>query len=437
MDNAMEKLEMYMTPIAIKLDQNKYLSAIKDGFFGVTSILIVGSVFLLFSSLPINGYPEFMAGLFGPDWAQFFLIPYNMTMNLMNIYVMIGMARSLSKSYEVDDLGAMILTLVSFFIITPQTVDVNEAAAIPTGSLGASGLFLGMLTAIVATEIYRLVIQKGWVIKFPDSVPANVAIAFSALIPSLFIILIFTVVRLGFAMTPYGSANDFIFNILQKPLLSLGGSLGANLLAILLAQLLWSFGIHGANIVNSIMTPIRLALTVENAEAFQAGKELPNIMTSQFISYLPTMGGSGATLGLILLMLTMAKSKQVKTLGRLALAPGLFNINEPIIFGMPIVLNPIMIIPFILVPLISTVLSYAVMAIGLVPLTNGVNLPWTTPAPIGMFLVSGWRGGVWSIILMLLQAAMYYPFFRIVDNNAYALEQESEAMTEMAEETIA
>lgn len=185
------------------------------------------------------------------------------------------------------------------------------------------------------------------------------------------------------------------------------------------------------------MTPIRLALTVENAEAFQAGKELPNIMTTQFISYLPTMGGSGATLGLILLMLTMAKSKQVKTLGRLALAPGLFNINEPIIFGMPIVLNPIMIIPFILVPLISTVLSYAVMAIGLVPLTNGVNLPWTTPAPIGMFLVSGWRGGVWSIILMLLQAAMYYPFFRIVDNNAYALEQESEAMTEMAEETIA
>lgn len=138
------------------------------------------------------------------------------------------------------------------------------------------------------------------------------------------------------------------------------------------------------------------------------------------------MGGSGATLGLTLLMLTAAKSKQFKTLGGLAIAPGFFNINEPIIFGIPIVLNPIMLIPFILVPLVSTVLSYVVMNIGFVPFTNGVNLPWTTPAPIGMFIVSGWRCGVWSLILMVLQAGMYYPFFRVVDNNAYVLETEGE-----------
>jgi len=426
MENALNKMEALMTPIAMKLDQNKYLTAIKDGFFGVTSILIVGSTFLLFSNLPIPNYPEFMAGIFGVNWAEFFNVPYNMTMNLMNLYVIIGMARSLAKTYKVDDLGASITALVSFFILTPSVLDVNEASAIPMGSLGASGLFLGMATAIISTEIYRYVIQKGWVIKFPDTVPSNVALAFSALIPALINILLFNLIRMGFAMTEYGHANEFIFNILQQPLLALGGSLGANLIAILIAQLLWSFGIHGANIVNAIMTPIRLALTVDNANAFQAGEELPHIMTTQFISYLPTMGGSGATLGLTLLMLTVAKSKQFKTLGGLAIAPGFFNINEPIIFGIPIVLNPIMLIPFILVPLVSTVLSYVVMNVGLVPFTNGVNLPWTTPAPIGMFIVSGWRGGVWSLILMVLQAGMYYPFFRVVDNNAYVLETEGE-----------
>ncbi|HLR91715.1 MAG TPA: PTS sugar transporter subunit IIC [Atopostipes sp.] len=434
MDNIMNRVESLMTPIAMKLDQNKYLSAIKDGFFGVTSILIVGSVFLLFANLPIPGYPEFMAGLFGENWAEFFNIPYTMTMNLMNIYVIIGMARSLARQYKVDDLGASIIALVSFFILTPQVLDVNEAAAIPMGSLGASGLFLGMITAILSTEIYRYVIQRGWVIKFPDTVPSNVALAFSALIPALINILLFNLIRMGFAMTQYGHANEFIFNILQAPLQALGGSVGANVLAMFAQQVLWSFGIHGANIVGAIMNPIRLALTAENANAFQAGQELPHIMTVQFNAFLPTMGGSGATLGLTLLMLTAAKSKQFKTLGGLALGPGIFNINEPIIFGIPIVLNPIMLIPFILVPMISIVLSYFVMVTGLVPLTNGVNLPWTTPAPIGMFLVSGWRGAAWTIILMLLQAGMYYPFFRIVDNRAYILETEGqEGLDERAE----
>lgn len=422
MDGFLNKMESVMAPIALKLDQNKYLTAVKDGFFGVTSILIVGSIFLLFSSLPIPGYPEFMAGLFGDNWAQFFLIPYNWTMNVMNLYVVIGMARSLAKQYKVDDLGAIIVSLVALLIVTPQLTDADGAGGIPVANLGASGLFLGMIVAITATEIYRWVIEKGWVIKFPDSVPSNVSTAFSALTPAVIIMLIFNFIRMGFEMTDYGSANQFIFTVLQTPLLALGGSLGANLIAIFLAQLLWSFGIHGANIVNSIMTPVRLALTVENAEAWGAGKELPNIMTTQFISYLPTIGGSGATFGLMFLMIFVAKSTQFKTLGKLALGPGLFNINEPIIFGIPIVLNPVMLIPFIFVPLIIATLSYIVMNIGLVPYTNGVNLPWTTPAPIGMFLVSGWRGGVWSLIVAVLSAVMYYPFFRVVDNQAYAIE---------------
>lgn len=422
MDGLLNKMETTMAPIALKLDQNKYLTAVKDGFFGVTSILIVGSIFLLFSSLPIPGYPEFMAGIFGDNWAQFFLIPYDWTMNVMNLYVVIGMARSLSKQYKVDDLGAIIVSLVALLIVTPAIVDVDGASGIPVANLGASGLFLGMIVAIVTTEIYRWVIEKGWIIKFPESVPSNVSTAFSALIPATIIMLIFNFVRMGFEMTSFGSANQFIFDVLQTPLLALGGSLGANLVAIFLAQLLWSFGIHGANIVNSIMTPVRLALTVENAEAWSAGKELPNIMTSQFISFLPTMGGSGATFGLLVLMLFMAKSTQFKTLGKLAAGPGFFNINEPIIFGIPIVLNPVMLIPFILTPLIITVLSYLVMTIGLVPLTNGVNLPWTTPGPIGMFLVSGWRGGLWSLIVIAISAVIYYPFFRVVDNQAYAIE---------------
>lgn len=191
MEKALNKLSDILSPIAFKLDANRYLSAVKAGFFGAMSLLIIGSIFLLFANIPIEGYPEFMEGVLGFNWDTYFMVPYNMTMEIMTPFVMVGIAKSLANYYKVDDIGAILLALVSFFILTPSIVTAEGATGIPTLNLSASGLFVGMIAAVLSTEIYRWVIQKGWIIKMPDSVPSNVARSFSALVPGLIVIILF------------------------------------------------------------------------------------------------------------------------------------------------------------------------------------------------------------------------------------------------------
>ena len=422
MDKFLEFLEGKLGPIAYKLNANRYLSAIKEGFFGAMSLLIIGSMFLLVANLPIPGYADFMAGVFGADWTQFFMVPFDMTMNIMTIFVMIGMAKDLCKTYGIDDVAGIIYALVGFLILTPSILSTDNAAGIPMGNLSASGLFLGMMSTVLAVEIVRFVLGRGWTIKMPDSVPANVARSFDALIPGLFVILVFDILKLIFAMTSFETAQAFIFEIIQAPLTSIGATLPATILVVILETLLFSFGLHGPNILGAVMNPIWLTLTAENASAYAAGEVLPNIVNAQFYANFIKIGGAGATFGLALLCLFVAKSSQFKTLGKLAIGPAIFNINEPLIVGMPIVLNPILMIPFIVSPVVMTTLTYILMNIGLIPLTNGVNIPWTTPPIISGFLISGWQGAVWQVIEMGLSALIFYPFFKLEDNKAYQIE---------------
>ena len=422
MDKFLEFLEGKLGPIAYKLNANRYLSAIKEGFFGAMSLLIIGSMFLLVANLPIPGYADFMAGVFGADWTQFFMVPFDMTMNIMTIFVMIGMAKDLCKTYGIDDVAGIIYALVGFLILTPSILSTDNAAGIPMGNLSASGLFLGMMSTVLAVEIVRFVLGRGWTIKMPDSVPANVARSFDALIPGLFVIFVFDILKLIFAMTSFETAQAFIFEIIQAPLTSIGATLPARILVVILETLLFSFGLHGPNILGAVMNPIWLTLTAEDASAYAAGEVLPNIVNAQFYANFIKIGGAGATFGLALLCLFVAKSSQFKTLGKLAIGPAIFNINEPLIFGMPIVLNPILMIPFIVSPVVMTTLTYILMNIGLIPLTNGVNIPWTTPPIISGFLISGWQGAVWQVIEMGLSALIFYPFFKLEDNKAYQIE---------------
>lgn len=424
MQKFIELLEDKMAPIAFKLDSNRYITAIKDGFFGVMSLLIIGSVFLLLANLPITGYPEFMASILGKNWATYFTAPFDVTMSIMTLYVVIAMARSLGKTYKLDTIACITSAVVAFLLLTP-TMEFKEGGfGIPVSNLGASGLFLGMIVAILSVEIVRFVDKKGWKITMPESVPANVARSFSALIPGLIVIIVFDLLRIAFSFTHFDTVQAFIFHYLQVPLTSLGSTLPATLIVTVFEAVLWSFGIHGSNVVGGIMQPIWLALTADNAAAFAAGKALPHIVNYQFYSNFMKIGGFGSTFGLALLLLFTAKSSQYKALGKLAIAPGFFGINEPIIFGLPIVLNPIMMIPFIIVPLVMAVIAYFAMSTGMVPYTNGTNIPWTTPPVIAGFLVSGWRGAVLNIVQIAISAAIYYPFFKSVDRLAYKKEQD-------------
>lgn len=391
-------------------------------------LLIVGSFFLLFAFLPIDPYTEFMGSVLGEDWQRIFTIPNDISMSMMTIYVVIGIANELASTYKLDKISGIFAAMASFMVVTPMYsfADENLGVGIPLSNLGASGLFVGILIAIFAIEVLRFADKKGWKITMPDAVPQNVSRSFSALIPILIVVILFNFVRIGFEMTSYGSVQAFIFDNLQTPLTSLGISLPATIIVLLIEGVLWSFGIHGANIVGSVMQPIWLTLTAQNAAAVSAGIDIPNIVNYQFYSNFVKIGGSGATFGLCLLLLFAAKSKQFKALGKLSIAPSILTINESITFGMPIVLNPIMIVPFIIAPIIMFIVAYVAMNTGLVPFTNGVNIPWTTPPIIAGFLVSGWRGALLNVVQIMLSAAIYFPFFKVADRLALKKEVENE-----------
>ena len=428
MDRFMDKIGDTIAPIATKMTSNRYLSAIKEGFFGSTPILIAGSIFLLFTSLPFNGYAEFMTNIFGKKWMDFFYLPYQASFNLMSIYVVVGMARSLSKYYKVDEKLAIALSFVGIFVLTPLIFTADGAKRLPLDNFAAKGLFVCMIATAISFEIYRFCAQKGITIKMPDSVPQNVSNAFAAVIPAFAIILLFDVLRTLFAMTDFGSAQQFIFTILQQPLQSLGGTLPATFIALLVESVIWCFGIHGSSIVSSVMNPIWYALSAENLAAVEAGIAMPNIVNYQFISFFVKLGGVGATLSLTLLCLFKSKSDQYKALGKLGIGASLFNINEPIIFGFPIVLNPMMMIPFVLSNVTVGVVTYAAIWSGLVPYINGVNLPYTIPVVISGFMLCGWRGALLQVVLLLITGLIYYPFFKAQDKQAYLEEQEQKKL---------
>lgn len=428
MGRFMDKIGDTIAPIATKMTSNRYLSAIKEGFFGSTPILIAGSIFLLFTSLPFNGYAEFMTNIFGKKWMDFFYLPYQASFNLMSIYVVVGMARSLSKYYKVDEKLAIALSFVGIFVLTPLIFTADGAKGLPLDNFAAKGLFVCMIATAISIEIYRFCAQKGITIKMPDSVPQNVSNAFAAVIPAFAIILLFDVLRTLFAMTDFGSAQQFIFTILQQPLQSLGGTLPATFIALLVESVIWCFGIHGSSIVSSVMNPIWYALSAENLAAVEAGIAMPNIVNYQFISFFVKLGGVGATLSLTLLCLFKSKSDQYKALGKLGIGASLFNINEPIIFGFPIVLNPMMMIPFVLSNVTVGVVTYAAIWSGLVPYINGVNLPYTIPVVISGFMLCGWRGALLQVVLLLITGLIYYPFFKAQDKQAYLEEQEQKKL---------
>jgi PTS system cellobiose-specific IIC component len=436
MSKSMDMLESKLMPIAGAISNNRYLLAIRDGFMIAMPLLIIGAMSLLLANFPIPGYANFMAGVFGPNWSMFFTRPFDVTMSIMTIFVVFGIANSLAITYELEGISTAVIALVAFFLLTPFNMQFTPEGAkkaidignvIPMDWIGSKGLFVGMFTAIFTTEIVRFVIKRGWVIKMPNGVPPSVSRAFSALIPAFTVILCFDIVRLIMTFTSYGTIHVLIYTILQAPLTALGDTLGATIIANFFIGLFWVFGIHGANVVGSVMSPIWLSLSAENLKAYQAGAPLPHIITQQFQEIYLQLGGSGATLALCLTMIFICKSKQCRTLGRLAILPGLFNINEPITFGLPIVLNPIMMIPYIFTPIILAIVCYVAIAIGFVPRPSGVIIPWTTPAVIGGFLIAGIRGAILQIVELGVAFLVYYPFIRTVDKQYYEQEKSYEA----------
>lgn len=433
----MDKLESKLMPVAQAISKNKYLVSIRDGFLISMPLLVIGSIFMLISNFPIQPWIDLLrkTTFNGVSIASYFSNVTNATFSIMAIFVVMGIGYNYAKQEKTNMIFGAAAALLSWFMLMPFTTaytpdgakEAIQIASVPLDWVGSRGIFIGILCAFFSVKIYKWVENKGWTIKMPKGVPPTVGQSFASLFPVGLVVVIFFFIRIIFSFTPWGNAFNFIYTILQIPLQKVGDSLGAMIGVYLFAHILWLFGIHGTNITDSIFRPILYALSAENLAALTAGQTLPHIINTQFQDLFATYGGAGSTLSLLIVMLFLGRSKRVKELGKISIVPGIFGINEPVIFGLPIVLNPTLAIPFILVPMVNIVISYITMAIGLVPICNGVIMPWTTPPIISGFLSSGWQGAVLQLFLIALGAVMYYPFIKVIDKQYLKDEVEAES----------
>lgn len=436
----MQKLEKFLMPVANTLSKNKILSAIRDGFLITVPITIVCSIFLLIANFPVQGFLDLMTSIFGEGWDAYLGRVTTIGFDCIALLSVLGIGYCYSREKGIDNkIGGAVTALVCFLIITPQRISVTAeglAEAVTTSGFkftyfGTQGMFLAMITGILAVEIFAWAIKKKLVIKLPDGVPPAVMESFASLIPSAIAMIIFFVVGIIFSKTTFEYAHFFIYQVLQAPLVGLGKLAGFEVIYQFLSTLFWFFGINGPAVTNTVFSPIHKVLTVENYEAAQAGLAMTNIFTQGFSDFFCNFGGGGSTLGLVIMMAFLAKSNRMKTLGRLSLPAGIFGINEPIIFGLPVVLNPLIGIPFMLAPVANTILAYLATVVGIMPITSGVQLPWTCPALFSGFLVTGSiMGSVVQLVLIIVDILIYYPFFKLLDKKYLDEEKETANQTD-------
>ena len=417
-------IQVNIQKLASKIHENRYIDAITKGLMGILPVTIIGAIGSLINALPVDAYQNF---LISNNLKEITSIPTEVATNLISLYAVFLITFKFVESYELDGVSAGILSLLSFFIVTPYSFDseVKNYAIqnIPALWLGGLGLFTAIIVAVVTSKIYVSIVLKGWVIKMPEGVPPTIAKSFVALIPGFIISFIWLVVRFIFSITMFDNIHRLIYSVISAPLTSLGGTFTAMLIAMLLIQLLWIFGVHGPLIVLSILLPIWTPLGTENLAAYNAGLEIPNIISGALSAQVLFMG-SGATLGLAFLMLK-AKSEQYRILGKLALIPNMFGINEPLIFGLPVIMNLTLAIPFILTPVIILVSAYLGMVSGVLPMLPGFSAPLGTPVIISGFISGGWRWGVFQLMMIVISYLMYLPFFRKLDSATYLEETSS------------
>ncbi|WP_017434243.1 PTS cellobiose transporter subunit IIC [Saccharococcus caldoxylosilyticus] len=431
MNQAFEKLSKILVPIAGKLNNSRYLQVLRDAFMLAFPLTIFGSIAVVIANLPFLDKAMSEESL--NTFKEILNVAPNATMGVMTIFVVFGIGYYLSKSYEVEGIFGGAIALASFFILTPFVLNVEGKEAvqgvIPLDRLGAKGMFLGMITAFTAAEIYRKVVQKNITIKMPAGVPPAVAKSFAALIPAVVTLTFFLVINIIVTQFFKTNMHDVIYHAVQTPLVGLGSGIIPTLIAIFVTQILWFFGLHGQIIINSVMDPIWNTLSLENLNAYTKTGEVPHVISKQFIDiYTVGMGGTGMTLAVIFAILFFMKSKQMKQVAKLGLGPGIFNVNEPIIFGLPVVMNPLVIFPWIIAPMVVTFVTYLAMSSGLVPPPTGVAVPWTVPIFInGIMATNSLAGGILQLVNFTIVLMIWFPFLKFIDHMNLQKEREEEA----------
>lgn len=424
-------MERYFVPFADKISSNKYLKSISSGSMSLLGVIMLGSIFTVIGNISWGPYQDFLTSTnigtvinFIPDY----------TIDLLALYMAFSVAYNACEIFGIKEraLNTGLISLVSFLLLTPLNTSALEGSTfLDCSFLGARGVFVALIVALITTKIMKFFVDKNITIRMPKGVPAMVTNSFVSLVPAAVIVVLFGAVKLGFSFTQYATVNQFIYAFLQQPLQSLTGSLPAFLVLILIAQILWFFGVHGSMTVLPILFPIFLGYLAENSAAAAAGQALPNAINFGLYD-LACLGGAGATIGLVIVMFFFSKSNRYKKLARIVLPCGLFGVNEPVIFGMPLMLNVMMLIPFLVTPVVIVTLGYGLISMGIITPTIGVLGAGSLPPLVHGIVQGSLSFGVYEIFATLLSMMIYYPFFKVLDNQA--LQEEQKEMVEYSKE---
>lgn len=411
----------------------KEVAALRDGFIFTTPFTIAGSLFLLIANLPIPGYTDFMASIFGANWSAPLTQVSGATFDVLAIIVVLGMTYKYVEAEGCDAISASVLAVSSLFIVIKSSVlslgGEEVAGVIPKLWAGSNGVIAAILVSIIVSRIFCYCEKNKITIKMPPQVPGGVQKAFAALVPGVIIFTTFAVIYTLCNLIADMTFPELIFKILQTPLQSLSDTIGGGIIITALQSILFWAGIHGPNIVGGVMNPVLLANAIDNQHIIDAGMSLvgnpqAKVMTIQITDVFIKSGGCGMTLGFLIAAFIKAKSAQLKSITKLAFIPGLFNINEPVIFGLPIVFNPYLLFPFIIVPVIALIITYGAIVVGFMSPLSAIQVPWTTPPVLAGLLVDGWQGAVIQIINILISIIVYFPFVKLQDNAYLKDEQE-------------
>ena len=423
------KLNDLLSPFAAKIGNQRHLKAISSGMMFGLPFIVIGSFFLIFANPPINidqynpatanFFMKFMAGWQDFAVANYDLItaPYNLTMGIIGLISVFGIAFSLASEYKINPaMNGMVASVVFLMVCTPV-----KEGNINLNYLGTNGLFVAIIIGLLVVEVNRIFEVKNIKLKLPDTVPPMVATFINTLVPLLTNIILFYGINLIFLVTTKKIFPETVMDILT-PATNIAGSLGGFLLIVTLGNVLWLFGINGSSIIFPIVFTLGMAQTGLNAEQMSNGETMTHLMNLQMFR-ISVLGGAGGTLGLILLMMR-SKVSEYRTIGKLSLIPGICSINEPVIFGLPIVFNPILAIPFLITPIISLLLTSFAQSVGLIGVGFIVD-PSFTPFFAQAYLSSmAWRNIVFCLVLILISAMIYYPFFKVMENNKTKLVDE-------------
>ena len=417
-----DKLQNILFPIATKLNAEPHLSALKNGMTITIPLTIIGGFAMLLAVPPVsaglqptNIFNQFL--LAWQSWAvsnyQTLITPYNLSIGAISVFVVFAVAYELAKEYKMNGLSNGMIALFIFWITSADPITTKELGVVaPMGNLGAAGMFYAIIVAFASVEITRFFMKRNIKIKMPDSVPPNVTAPFEALIPAAALTIGFILLNVVSLRMFNSNLCALIFAVL-KPLMYASSSLPAVILLSILLSLFWFFGIHGNNMIGGVLTPITTANIALNAAFYVSGTGEATPLSGAFLTI---FGNWMSYPAMMVCFFLVAKSATLRSIRKIALVPDIFNINEPLTFGVPIVMNVTVAFPIMIVNVITCTVAYLVMSSGIVN-SIYIVLPFTVPGVFNLFLSAGgdFRTIILWVLLFIMDIIILLPFIKIYD----------------------